>query len=200
MKTVAQFSALRKGAEGFAAVSFIIDVDGSVKDVSIAESSGNSDLDKAAISCATTWRYRAAKLNGQPQAVRWSFSVAWSLHGRQQPPITGPADEIAYGPAPQPGAKGSTPEDGSPHNCARLYPQDAIDAGVQGTTRLAFRRLSDGSTAEISVLRSSGNEQLDQAAIGCASQWKYAIVEGAPPFFNWTADIRWQLKSDQVTR
>src|SRR5437762_1235350 len=99
-------SALRKGAEGFAALSFIIDADGSVKDISIAESSGNSDLDKAAISCVTTWRYRAARLNGRPQAVRRSFSIAWSLHGVQRPPITGPAYEIAYGPAPQPGAKG----------------------------------------------------------------------------------------------
>ena len=59
-------------------LSFEIDIDGTVKDVVIEQSSGDDCVDKAAANCAATgWHYKPAMQNGQPVAVMWRVSINW---------------------------------------------------------------------------------------------------------------------------
>jgi protein TonB len=62
---------------GTTVISFEIEKDGSVTNVTVLESSGSRDMDQGAISCARAWRYRPAVLDGQPVAVTWTVAVPW---------------------------------------------------------------------------------------------------------------------------
>jgi protein TonB len=51
--------------------------DGSVKDATVAESSGDPDLDRAAVNCVSSWRYYPAKENGNPIEFDLKTVVPW---------------------------------------------------------------------------------------------------------------------------
>ena len=73
--------ATRLGHEGTTVLSFKIGPDGSVKDVTVSQSSGFPELDEAAIPCAQNWEYKPAMQNGQPVEVPWQAKVTWKLNG-----------------------------------------------------------------------------------------------------------------------
>jgi TonB family protein len=83
---------------------------------------------------------------------------------------------------------------GIPHTCGN-YPEDAIVAGADGTTVLAFQITSEGRVMDITVARSSGNSSLDQAAVDCASRWLYkpATQNGQAVEVSWKAAVQWIL-------
>ena len=66
---------------GTTVLSFTIDIEGSVKNLQIRQSSGHPELDQAAIRCAGSWRYKPAVHRGQPIEVPWITNVKWSLKG-----------------------------------------------------------------------------------------------------------------------
>jgi periplasmic protein TonB len=87
---------------------------------------------------------------------------------------------------------------GRPHTCGQEYPALSLRLGEQGTTLLAFHIAVDGSIKDVSVATSSGSERLDEAAVKCASRWRYkpAIGEsGAPIEVPWKAQVVWDLKN-----
>ncbi|HEY1630099.1 MAG TPA: energy transducer TonB [Rhizomicrobium sp.] len=83
---------------------------------------------------------------------------------------------------------------GKPHVC-RNYPKAAIHAGAEGTTAIRFRIDEDGSVIDLTVLKSSGNRDLDDATLICASQWRYvpATLNGKPIAVDWQASANWSL-------
>ena len=62
---------------------------------------------------------------------------------------------------------------GRPHTCASYYPPAALKAHAQGTDLLEFTVTTDGGVKDIKVAKSSGNKDLDDAALSCASHWRY---------------------------
>lgn len=54
-----------------------------------------------------------------------------------------------------------------------IYPQQTRQAGIEGTVLLKIQILTTGRAGSISVSRSSGNEQLDSAAIAAVNQWSF---------------------------
>jgi len=70
----------RLGETGTTVLSFLIGTDGNVRDVGVATSSGSQRLDDAAVSCAASWRYKAAIQSGVPVEVKWKAQVQWVLH------------------------------------------------------------------------------------------------------------------------
>jgi protein TonB len=86
---------------------------------------------------------------------------------------------------------------GATHSCLeRFYPPLAVRLNQEGTTLLAFHILPDGSVANATVAESSGHDDLDDAAVRCASTWRYkpAFQNGQPIEVPWKASVRWQLK------
>lgn len=65
-------------------------------------------------------------------------------------------------------------------NVAPIYPQEALDARVQGVVIIEAKIDTDGSVAEAWVLRSI--PMLDQAALDAVRQWRYSptLMNGAP--------------------
>lgn len=57
---------LRMGREGWVKLSWIVDIDGSVTDIIVEDSSGQKNLEKAAINAAKTYKYKPATKNGVP--------------------------------------------------------------------------------------------------------------------------------------
>ncbi|HEX5418592.1 MAG TPA: energy transducer TonB [Gammaproteobacteria bacterium] len=54
------------GREGWVMLSFVVSKEGRVNDVMIEDSSGNEDLERAAVRSVHNWRYEPATLNGKP--------------------------------------------------------------------------------------------------------------------------------------
>jgi protein TonB len=65
----------------------------------------------------------------------------------------------------------------------------------EGTTTLAFTVNADGSVSGVSVATSSGSPRLDEAAISCASRWRYkaATQAGQAVSLPWKAAVQWVL-------
>ncbi|MBV9992321.1 MAG: energy transducer TonB [Alphaproteobacteria bacterium] len=64
-----------------AAAHAVVGTDVQVRDLRVAQSSGNAALDEVAATCATQVRYQPATLNGRPVAVAWHERTEWRTHG-----------------------------------------------------------------------------------------------------------------------
>ncbi len=72
---------------------------------------------------------------------------------------------------------------GRTHDCARFYPPSAIKQRQGGLTRFSYDVTDDGSIANMQIIASSGNKDLDDAAMACVTtQWRDtpAIRDGEP--------------------
>lgn len=67
------------GAQGRTTIAFTVTETGGVEDIKVAKSSGNAELDEAAVTCATHWRYKPATWNTHPTAVPWQAVVVWDV-------------------------------------------------------------------------------------------------------------------------
>lgn len=106
--------------------------------------------------------------------------------------------QIASVPPPKPQGITAPASIGVAHVCPqeRWYPSIAVRLGQQGTTTLAFRIQTDGSITDITIAQSSGYSSLDDAAVRCASAWRYrpAMENGQAVVVPWKAFVKWQLK------
>ena len=59
------------------------------------------------------------------------------------------------------------------NNPPPVYPTLARRLGEQGTVLLRARVRADGTSAEVSIHRSSGSDRLDQAALKAVRQWRF---------------------------
>jgi protein TonB len=78
---------------------------------------------------------------------------------------------------------------------APVYPADAKAAGVQGLVFLEAYIDTDGSVANLTVLRSP-DDRLTQAALDAVSQWKYTPtrLNGAPVPVMMTVTVNFTLQ------
>jgi TonB family protein len=146
-------NAAMDGAEGETELGFHIESDGTVKDITVLQSSGSDELDKAAMSCVSSWVYRPATKNGRPIEVPWKTIVNWAIS-------LGPNS----GHAPKP--------TGSAHLCPER-PRDPDSTAVPGTVVLTYAVDPEGNVANISVQDSSGDKSFDSYAASCISSWHF---------------------------
>jgi protein TonB len=93
-----------------------------------------------------------------------------------------------------PGIAAASPV-GVPHTCQQYYPLTLQQQGIAGTTSLSFLVTSHGQVRDIAVAQSSGNGDLDAAAVACAKRWRYkpATKDGNPIEAPWVAKVVWAL-------
>jgi len=99
-------------------------------------------------------------------------------------------------PAPPKPVIASTPVSiGRPHECSNKYPEMSMRMKEEGTTVLSFTVGTDGSVSGVAVAGSSGSPLLDEAAISCASRWRYkaATTGGQAIAVPWKAQVQWVL-------
>jgi len=81
-------SALKRHHEGTTSLKFTITDTGEVENISVENSSGDVELDRAAKFCASNWRYHPARQNGVPIAAPWKADVVWQI------PLASPVLEL----------------------------------------------------------------------------------------------------------
>jgi TonB family protein len=57
-----------------------------------------------------------------------------------------------------------------------VYPRVALENGWQGTTLLRVQVLADGTCGEMEILKSSGHEILDEAALKAVRRWRFVAA------------------------
>ena len=110
--------------------------------------------------------------------------------------------KVATPPPPQPVAPPkpagiTAPVSYSKHDCGqRYYPPIAQRLNQEGTTRILLHIAADGTVTGADVVRSSGHDSLDEAAVKCAQgSWRYhpAMEQGQPVASSVQADVVWRL-------
>ena len=88
-----------------------------------------------------------------------------------------------------------SPPPAKSHSCLDYYPEAAKNAGIEGITTLAFTVTEQGTVADLRIAKSSGNADLDNAAVTCASLWHYkpARKDSKPVATPWQAAVEWKL-------
>jgi TonB family protein len=67
------------GVEGVTKLTFTITDEGHVTDIKVAQSSGHSQFDDAAVLCAKHWKYHPAVQDGRAIASSWTAEIAFHL-------------------------------------------------------------------------------------------------------------------------
>ena len=83
------------------------------------------------------------------------------------------------------------------HTCV---PPGMYDETISGDTVLSLRIAVDGTTKDITVLKSSGRADYDRQAIECVRDWLFhpATQDGKPVEVPWKVQIDWKLFVQQV--
>jgi TonB family protein len=151
-----------------------ITADGDLRDVVVTRSSGNADLDAAAVTCAAHTYVRPAVWNDKPIEIAWTFEVLWHAGAHSFVTIKRPA--------------------GYPLTCSNYYPASAAGRAEAGVTLVTFVVGTDGRVSGPVTVRSSGFQDLDQAALACIASWHYlpATFDGKPVAFGWRAIVDWR--------
>lgn len=140
----------KAGVEGTTSLRFVITAEGKVADAEIVKSSGNGNLDEAALKCTRKWRYSPATSNGKPVRVSWNADIVWKSVVPQIP------------------AFAETPRD-----CLKAYPVQASDLkGINGVSEYEYV-ISRGRVAKVTLIQSSGNKSLDTAGSACIATRRY---------------------------
>lgn len=115
--------------------------------------------------------YMAAKMQDRPNAVQVAASA----------PVRA-ADSVAEqtGQADAGGTVETSHSKKSGRNCTKIglpnppYPEDAQNAGIEGEVSLEFEVKDDGSTQNVTIIKSSGNTSLDNMALRAVKSARYA--------------------------
>lgn len=99
--------------------------------------------------------------------------------------------------APKPQGISAPVSIGASHSCENEYPATAQRLNQEGTTGISFTVNTDGSVSDVQVASSSGHDTLDQAAIRCASNWRYkpAMQNGEPVAAPWKTNVQWKMQN-----
>lgn len=180
-------AARKVNAQGTTQLSFKIEADGSVKDPAVVDSSGNADLDWAAVSCVGGWRYKPAMVDGTPTEVPWQAKVQWISP-------SGTVQFLAVVPGP------TTIADDIASLCAHKRPDTiALPAeGQPGITSVTYRVMPTGQITDVGVGRSSGDAALDHVLVQCvidARHFDVSIFTFPPEGITGHIDVDWRREA-----
>ena len=82
MKPLYPMRARERGIEGIVRLRFVVDADGSVRDVEVVSSEPEGVFDRAAGAAAARWRFAPAVKDGRPVATRVRTAVRFRLEDR----------------------------------------------------------------------------------------------------------------------
>lgn len=146
-------AAMKAGIEGTTVLSFTVTAQGTVAQVAVKTSSGNADLDHAAVACASAWTYKPGTKKGAPVDTPWQATVAWKLH--EDWPLTWAPSEP----------------------CTKFATVTAaMLKGIAGRSWIGYRVMADGTAVSPAILASSGNAALDRAAESCVAARRFIVA------------------------
>ncbi|HVZ68513.1 MAG TPA: energy transducer TonB [Rhizomicrobium sp.] len=104
--------------------------------------------------------------------------------------------QVATVAPPPPVTQITAPRSEGTHDCQSQYPPLSRRLSEQGIVTLKFTVMVDGTIAGPKVVKSSGFQRLDDAAVQCVSRWRYhpATQGGKPLAVSLEANVRYQLR------
>ncbi|MFK3799103.1 MULTISPECIES: energy transducer TonB [unclassified Pseudomonas] len=100
-------------------------------------------------------------------------------------PVAAPAPPAPPAPAPVTPASANA---GYLHNPAPEYPALAMRRNWEGTVLLRVHVLASGKPGEVQIQKSSGRDQLDDAALAAVKRWSFAPAkQGDTPVDGWVS-------------
>ena len=188
------YKARKAGLTGKVFLKFIVNVDGSVSDVSVLGTIGSEAFHQAAIDAISNFRFKPAEHNGKVVPVWMTQPITFSLDytGLQlPPPASGDADSSAvlefYMVEVKPKVL---------HSVKPVHPEEAIRDSLEDKVFLKFMVNLDGSVSDLRVLR--GKEIFHKAAIDAVSQFRYKPAEhnGKPVAVWMTQPVSFRLPKE----
>jgi TonB family protein len=151
-------------------LSVNVAVDGSVKNVTVTQSSGVAAFDEAARSCvAANWRYHPAWKDGKSVEAVVKLAIKWEFVPKHA---------------------------GKEEKCGLTeFQQTYFKAmSTQVYVELSFTIATDGSVKNVQVIKSSGDSRFDYDATNCVGAWHYQpiIKDGQP--IEYPVSLRIQIR------
>ncbi len=197
VKFVHPEEAIRDSLEGKVFLKFMVNVDGSVSDVSVLR--GPEVFHQAAIDGISQFRfrYKPAEHNGKSIAVWMTQPVSFRLPKQ-------PTAPPAFGNADSSEALEFFMVEVKPkvlHSVKPVHPEEAIRDSLEGKVFVKFIVNVDGSVSNVRVLRVIGSEIFRQAAIDAVSQCRFKPAEhnGKPVAVWMTQPVSFRLPKQQST-
>lgn len=171
--------------EGNTLIAYRGTYDGRIEDVKVVHTSGNDDLDDATVQCVSRWRFDPSSPSAKFNLGKHATTIMWVI------PKTRPG-------APRQMAFGLFA--GLMHTCENYYPRAEFRSRTEGTTKLSFHISIEGLPKDMTIAQSSGNDDLDNAALECASHWRYrpALKNGVPIETPWDANVVWRVPPENT--
>lgn len=151
-------------------VSVRITPQGEMRDPTLFQSSGDNELDKAALACAEGYQIGYVSVGGKPAEVRWILAHSWATPGS------------GFGPAYPPGVQNRP--------CTSSHQANRIE---NPATTVSYRIATDGTVRDAAVEESSGVPSLDQAVARCVASWRFFPVtqNGQPVEAGQELQVNW---------
>lgn len=153
--------ALKAFVEGSVAVRAVIASDGSVVNVDVMKSSGDAQLDNAAVQSVLKWKMEPASIT--PADLKEGHRIVFDF-AQEAMPAAIYRDRLAWfeGKSTGPWVFAPFP----------AYPESARRRREQGQVQLIARIGTDCRVAEVRVSKSSGYSDLDNAAMTATRHWR----------------------------
>lgn len=191
--------AYKNNIKGKVIVSFVITKSGDVKDVEVMKSSGNELLDNEAVRVVSlSPKWEPAKVKGEAVNISYTIPVLFDL--RENPKDT---DAVSYDAVDEkPTFQGKGNNEGNNEFTKWMfsqleYPDEAIKNKIMGRTLLEFIITKEGKVKNVTVLKSAGNELLDNEAVRVISlspDWEPGKINGTPVNVRYTFPVIFMLR------
>lgn len=188
--------AQQAGIEGTVMIKVRIDKSGRTSDLSVVTSSGSKELDDAALVAIKQTQFKPALYKEKPVSVYVSIPVKFSLKEKSSPSssVTPNTKFVPFDIPPEPIGGFKTIQ------ANLVYPEKAKLAGIEGLTVVEGFVDIDGNFGNMSIKTSSGNDELDAAAITALESTKFKPAEsrGEPVGVYIAIPVAFKLKSDNT--
>jgi TonB family protein len=177
------------GIEGSVTLEGTTNKQGRVENVKVLRSV--PELDQAAIDAVKQWVYEPMVIDGKPHGVVFTVTCRFSLDDKK---LGKSFEGGVVGTDAKPAAR-ATGEIKPPKLIKKVepaYPEEAKEAGIEGTVIVEATTDIYGRVVETKVLRSI--PELDQAAIDAVKQWVYEpmVINGEPKGIVFTVTVTFE--------
>ncbi|MBN8707244.1 MAG: M56 family metallopeptidase [Bacteroidetes bacterium] len=158
--------ARNQGKEGTILLNLKVSATGEIEDITVKKSTGSATLDAQAVVAAQDLKFKPALKDGKGKASEVTFPIKFKLQNEK---AEGNSEESSIPGNEPPQIKGGFGE--LMKNV--VYPEDALKKGIEGKALLNVVVSEKGEVKKTEVLESSGNAELDKAAIEAAKATKF---------------------------
>jgi len=184
------------GRQAFITVPFEVDESGVPVHIQAARSS-DSVWDDQATAVLRQWRFTPGMKEGKPVSVPCTFDFVWGPRNLASTDVARLLS--ALHPPPAPSGHVMPPE--IIYRQVPLYPEQARNAGLEGTVTVALRVGEDGAPRDIRVTK--GIERaIDESVTAAVDQWRFkpALLNGDVVSPAVVVEVRFQLPDSVVAQ